>query len=65
MVLLHVLAFAGLVGLVQGTVWLGSAQASPRQQLLGMWLAPAGLTALATALLAIRVPLFFSLHLHG
>ena len=56
-----VLAFVGLVALVQGVAWLGSTRTSPARRGLGSVLAPLGLLLLSGAVVHLLVPGFWTL----
>jgi hypothetical protein len=53
-------AFLGLVALVQGVAWLGSADVGRRRKTQGAVLAPVGLLMLLLSLLHLLVPEFFA-----
>ena len=55
-----VVAFVALVALVQSVAWLGSPRATASQQRVAMFLAPVALLGFALALVAWRIPEFFS-----
>lgn len=50
------LAFVGLIGLIQAVVWIGQPSAPAGRRVLGVFAAPLALLLMVVALAATRVP---------